>query len=61
MKTVFNLVYSVVDKLGRAKSTVHVGVFDSLEDIDVAKKKLLEDNPNITFEVYPIEHIFSEL
>lgn len=60
MKTVFNLVYSVVDKLGRAKSTVHVGVFGSLEDVDVAKKKLLEDNPNITFEVYPIEHIFSE-
>jgi hypothetical protein len=61
MKTVFNLEYSVVDVLGRAKTSTHVGVFGSLEEIEVAKKKIIEENDkNVTFEVYPVEHIFSE-
>lgn len=60
MKTVYNLEYSNVDKLGRAKNTEQVGVFGSVEELELAKKKLLEENPNIVFEVYSIEHIFSE-
>lgn len=59
MKTVFNLEYSIVDKLGRAKTSTHVGVFGSLEELEVAKKKILEENNNnVTFEVYTIEHFF---
>ena len=61
MKTVFNLEYSVVDVLGRAKTSAHVGVFGSLEELEVAKKKIIDENDkNVTFEVYPVEHIFSE-
>ena len=61
MKTVFNLEYSVVDVLGRSKTSTHVGVFGSLEELEVAKKKIIDENDkNVTFEVYPVEHIFSE-
>jgi hypothetical protein len=61
MKTVFNLEYSVVDVLGRSKTSTHVGVFGSLEELEVAKKKIIDENDkNVTFEVYPVEHIFSK-
>jgi hypothetical protein len=61
MKTVFNLEYSVVDVLGRSKTSTHVGVFGSLEEREVAKKKIIDENDkNVTFEVYPVEHIFSK-
>ena len=32
----------------------------NLEEIGVAKSKILADNPNVTFEVYPCEHILFE-
>ena len=60
MHTVFNLEMQVRDKMNRIKKTSHVGVFKTLEEIDVAKTKILEDNPNFTFEVYPCEHILFE-
>jgi len=50
-----------VDVLGRSKTSTHVGVFGSLEELEVAKKKIIDENDkNVTFEVYPVEHIFSE-
>jgi hypothetical protein len=60
MHTVYNLEMQVRDKMNRIKKTSHVGVFKTLEEIEVAKTKILEDNPNITFEVYPCEHILFE-
>ena len=60
MHTVYNLEMQVRDKMNRIKKTSHVSVFKTLEEIEVAKTKILEDNPNITFEVYPCEHILFE-
>jgi len=60
MHTVYNLEMQVRDKMNRVKKTSHVSVFKTLEEIEVAKTKILEDNPNITFEVYPCEHILFE-
>ena len=60
MHTVYNLEMQVRDKMNRIKKTSHVGVFKTLEEIEVAKTKILDDNPNITFEVYPCEHILFE-
>ena len=50
----------VRDKMNRIKKTSHVGVFKTLEEIEVAKTKILVDNPSITFEVHPCEHILFE-
>ena len=60
MHTVYNLEMQVRDKMNRIKKTSHVGVFKTLEEIKVAKTKILVDNPNFTFEVYPCEHILFE-
>ena len=60
MHTVYNLDMQVRDKMNRLKKTSHVGVFKTLEEIEVAKTKVLVDNPNVTFEVYPCEHILFE-
>ena len=60
MHTVYNLEMQVRDKMNRLKKTSHVGVYSTLEEIEVAKTKILADNPNITFEVYPCEHILFE-
>jgi len=60
MHTVYNLEMQVRDKMNRLKKTSHVGVYSTLEEIEVAKTKVLDDNPNITFEVYSCEHILFE-
>ena len=60
MHTVYNLDMQVRDKMNRLKKTSHVVVFKTLEEIEVAKTKVLVDNPNVTFEVYPCEHILFE-
>ena len=60
MHTVYNLEMQVRDKMNRIKKTSHVGVFKTLEEIEVAKTKILVDNPGITFEVHPVEHILFE-
>ncbi len=60
MNTVYNLVMQVRDKMNRIKKTSHVGIFKTLEEIEVAKAKILVDNPKVTFEIYPCEHILFE-
>ena len=60
MHTVYNLEMQIRDKMNRLKKTSNVGVFKTLEEIEVAKTKVLVDNPNVTFEVYPCEHILFE-
>ena len=60
MHTVYNLEMQVRDKMNRLKKSSHVGVYGTLEEVEVAKTKVLVDNPNVTFEVYPCEHILFE-
>ena len=60
MHTVYNLEMQVRDKMNRLKKTSHVGAYLTLEEIEVAKSKILADNPNVTFEIYPCEHILFE-
>ena len=48
----------VRDKMNRLKKTSHVGVYNSVEDIEVAKSKMLEINPDNTFDVNSIDHLF---
>ena len=50
----------VRDKMNRIKKTSHIGVYSTLEEIEVAKTKVLNSNPNVTFEVYSCEHILYE-
>ena len=50
----------VRDKMNRLKKSSHVGVYGTLDEVEVAKTKILADNPSITFEVYPCEHILFE-
>jgi len=60
MHTVYNLEFKVLDKLGRLKKSVHVGVFDDLNKLDKVKGQIAASNPGVTFEVYPCEHIIFE-
>jgi hypothetical protein len=60
MYTVYNLEMQTRDKMNRLKKTSHVGVFNTLEDVEIAKIKVLEINPGTTFEVYLCEHILFE-
>ena len=48
----------VRDKMNRLKKTSHVGVYNSIEDIEGAKSKMLEINPDNTFDVHSIDHLF---
>ena len=57
MHTVYNLEMQIRDKMNRVKKTSHVGIYSTLEEIEAAKAKELEKNSNVTFEVYPCEHI----
>jgi len=58
MHTVYNLEMQVRDKMNRLKKTSHVGVYDSIENLEVAKSKMLDINPDNTFEVHFIDHFF---
>ena len=58
MHTVYNLEMQVRDKMNRLKKTSHVGVYNSIESLEVAKSKMLDINPDNTFEVHSIDHFF---
>ena len=58
MHTVYNLEMQIRDKMNRLKKTSHVGVYNSIEDIETAKSKMLEINPDNTFDVHSIDHLF---
>ena len=57
---IYNLEYRVLDKLSRTKSTVHVGLFRTTEDVEHAKKVIYENNTEhkIAFDVYIIDDPF---
>ena len=58
MHTVYNLEMQVRDKMNRLNKTSHVGVYNSIEDLEAAKGKLREINPDNTFDVHSIDHLF---
>jgi hypothetical protein len=58
MHTVYNLEMQVRDKMSRIKKTSHVGVYNSIENLEIAKSKMLESNPGNTFDVHSIDHYF---
>ena len=58
MHTVYNLEMQVRDKMNRIKKTSHVGIYDSIENLEIAKGKMLESNPDSTFDVHLIDHLF---
>ena len=55
--SIYNLEYKVLDKLGRAKSTFHAGVFKTSEEVDLKKQKVISENKNLklAFDVYIID------
>lgn len=60
MHTVYNLEMQVRDSMKRIKKTFHIGVYETLDAIEIAKTKALIHNPGVTFEVYSCEHILFE-
>jgi hypothetical protein len=57
---VYNLEYSVLDKIGRAKKSTHVGVFASVPAVEEAKAKIMrETKEEVSFNVYVIEDVFT--
>lgn len=62
MKSIYNLEYRILDKLGRTKHTRHAGLFIDEEKLEAAKSKILdEEKPKkVAFDVYVLERpIFS--
>ncbi len=59
-KTIYNLEMKTVDKLGRTKTSKHIGMFDSVDKLEKVKYNILENNPNVRFEVHICEHLFFE-
>jgi len=53
----YNLEYRILDKLGRTKKTLNVGIFSTDEKLELAKTKVIEDNKEdmIAFDVYAID------
>jgi len=51
MRTVYNLEYKVVDKLGRQKSTHHVGVFATLDEVSQAQQDIILKQPDVIFDI----------
>lgn len=57
---VYNLEYSVLDKIGRAKKTLHVGVFSNVPAVEEAKSKIMLDaKEEISFNVHVVEDLFT--
>lgn len=55
---IYNLEYNILDKLGRAKKTTHVGIFSNLELVEQAKTSILEKvDGKLSFNVHVIEKI----
>ncbi len=59
MKIVYNLEYKIVDKLGRQKSTHHVGVYETLDQVFQVQQQILSEQPSAVFEIFTCEHLFS--
>jgi hypothetical protein len=60
MTPVYILEYKTLDSMNRSKKTVHVGVYSTLEAVEAAKQIVLNEQPNVSFEIYTSEHILFE-
>jgi len=59
MREFFVLEYKNTDSRGREKNAQFAGIFSNLNDIEIAKEKLLSENNNkITFQVFNNRSIF---
>lgn len=57
---IYNLEYSTLDKLGRAKNSRHVGLYRTEEEVEAAKIKTQANisDHKISFQVYIIDDPF---
>ena len=62
MRIIYNLEYYVLNKLGRRRRGTdgHVGVFETLTEVEIAKQQLQLKYPQQSFEfnIYLIEQLF---
>lgn len=60
---VYNLEYELLDSIGRAKKTMHYGVFGTLEQLEEAKQSILKQQKEsqVRFNVHVIENLFSKI
>ena len=59
MREFFVLEYKNTDSRGREKNAQFAGIFTNLDEIEIAKEKLLSENNNkITFQVFNNRSIF---
>lgn len=58
---IYNLEYELLDKIGRAKKTSHVGVFSDLDKVEEVKQRILiaYSNDKIKFNVHLVQELFS--
>lgn len=56
--TFFTLEFKQTDSKGREKNPKYVGVFKSLEDLEISKNKLLALKKNISFQIYQHNRLF---
>lgn len=63
MMQIYNLEYELLDSIGRAKKTVHHGVFGTLEQLEEAKQNILkqQNNTQVRFNVHVVENLFSKI
>lgn len=60
MTPVYILEYKTLDIMNRSKKTAHVGVYSTLDAVEIAKQGILDEHPNVAFEIYTSEHILFE-
>tara|TARA_R110002020_G_scaffold173013_8_gene363626 strand:- start:1912 stop:2091 length:180 start_codon:yes stop_codon:yes gene_type:complete len=59
MREFFVLEYKNTDSRGREKNAQFAGIFTNMDDIEIAKERLLSKNNNkITFQVFNNRSIF---
>tara|TARA_S200002703_G_scaffold140176_1_gene131290 strand:- start:318 stop:497 length:180 start_codon:yes stop_codon:yes gene_type:complete len=59
MREFFVLEYKNTDSRGREKNAQFAGIFSNMDDIEIAKERLLSKNNNkITFQVFNNRSIF---
>ena len=60
MRTTYNLECVILDKMGRTKKVSHVGIFSSMELVEEAKTKLINEygDKNVSFNIHIIENWF---
>lgn len=55
---IYNLEYNILDKLGRAKKTTHVGIFSDLDRVEKAKEAIATKiSDRLSFNVYVIPKV----